>query len=163
MDQVANPCPPRTYAGLRRLEACDLAAIEAHLLGLDMASRNRRFGAGFGDAAVAAYVRNLDPGADILFGALEAYSRRIVGLAEARSTQASRAVEIGASVLAGHRGRGLGRELVARAVAAAFARGATAAELLFDPSNHAAARIAAGLGASFRAPGRAVLRAAEPA
>jgi RimJ/RimL family protein N-acetyltransferase len=148
-------------AKLRRLDGRDLAGIETHLLDLDLVSRNRRFGSGFGDAAVAAYVRRLDPATDILFGAIEEDSGRIVGLAEAHPAGAAHAVEIGTSVLASHRRRGLARELVARAVATAVAQGATAVELLFDPTNTAAARIAAGLGASLCAPGRAVLRARQ--
>ena len=145
-------------AELRRLDGRDLAGIEMHLLDLDLISRNRRFRSGFGDAAVAAYVRRLDLTTDILFGAIEEDSGRIVGLAEAHPAGTAHTVEIGTSVLASHRRRGLARELVARAVAAALAQGATAVELLFDPTNAAAARIAAGLGASLCAPDRAVLR-----
>ena len=73
----------RANAKLRRLDGRDLAGIEMHLLDLDLVSRNRRFRSGFGDAAVAAYVRRLDLTTDILFGAIEEDSGRIVGLAEA--------------------------------------------------------------------------------
>jgi GNAT superfamily N-acetyltransferase len=146
-------------AKLRRLDGRDLAGIEMHLLDLDLVSRNRGFRSGFSDAAVAAYVRRLDPTTDILFGAIEVDSGRIVGLAEAHPAGTAHTVGIGTSVLASHRRHGLARELVARAVAVALARGATAVELLFDPGNAASARIAAGMGASLRAPDRAVLRA----
>lgn len=155
---VADSQPP----ALRRLESGDLAAIETHLLDLDLVSRNRRFHSGFSDAAVAAYVRRLDPSTDILFGAIEEDSGRIVGLAEARPAGRPRTVDVAASVLTPHRRRGLAHELVARTVAVAFGQGATAVELLFAPDDAAAAHIAAGLGASRAAPGRAVLLLAEP-
>lgn len=159
MDAVADSCMANAGIELRRLSSRDLGAIERHLLGLDMVSRNRRFSSGFGDAAVTAYVQALDPSTDILIGAVEENGGRIVGLAEAHPFGGPRTVEIGTSVLATHRRRGLASRLVARAVAVAFAQGATTVELLFDPSNYAAARIAVGLGASIRAPGRAILHA----
>jgi RimJ/RimL family protein N-acetyltransferase len=161
MDRAAEPCAthpqPAVPARLRRLGGGDLAGIEMHLLDLDLVSRNRRFHSGFGDAAVAAYVRRLDPATDILFGAIEQDSGRIIGLAEAHPAGPPRTVEIAASVLAPHRGCGLARELVARTVAVALGQGATTVELRFEPDNAAAAHIAAGLGASRAAPGRAVL------
>ncbi len=143
---------------LRRLHKGDTSAVETHLLGLDPVSRNRRFLSGFGDAAVAKYVLGLDFAFGIFFGAIEPDSGQVVGLAEAHSIDAAGTVEIGAAVLAPHRRRGLARELVARAVAAAAAQGASRVELLFDPSNYPAVRIAAGLNARFCSPGHAVLR-----
>ena len=73
---------------LRRLGSDDLAAIESHLLELDAVSRNSRFHCGFGDAAVAGYVRSLDDTVDVLFGAIESRNGRMVGLAEARPAEA---------------------------------------------------------------------------
>lgn len=155
--------PTMSGTCLRRLDDGDRAGIERHLLELDPVSRNRRFHSGFGDAAVAAYVRSLDVTADLLFGAIEESSGRIVGLAEARPAAAWLTVEVGTSVLPTHRKRGLARELIARAVAVAFGEGVTAAEFLFDPTNSAAVRIAARLGAKSYLPGRAVLHArSEP-
>jgi predicted GNAT superfamily acetyltransferase len=148
---------------MRRLDGDDLAGIERHLLELDLVSRNCRFHSGFGDAAVAAYVRSLNATTDFLFGAIEDSSGRIVGLAEARPAAAWLTVEVGTSVLPTHRRRGLACKLVARAIAVAFAEGVTAAEFLFDPTNSAAGRIAARLGAKSNLPGRAVLHArSEP-
>jgi GNAT superfamily N-acetyltransferase len=142
----------------RQLNRDDLAAIERHLLDLDLESRNRRFNGGLCDATIVAYVRRFDLKSDILFGAVEA-GGRIVGLAEARSADHPRTVEIGTSVLAPYRGRGLARELIRRTIGEAFSRGAKAAGLSFDQTNVAIARIAIGLGAEFNAPGRAVVRA----
>lgn len=150
--------PAASNAGVRRLDGGDLAAIERHLLELDPVSRNCRFHSGFSDAAIVAYVRSLDVTTDILFGAIEEADGRIIGLAEARPA-AWLTVDVGTSVLPTHRRRGLARELVARAIAVAFAEGVTAAEFLFDPTNTAAARTAARLGAKSNSPGRAVLHA----
>ena len=144
---------------LRQLTAGDAGAIEAHLLGLDMMSRNSRFHCALGDYAVAQYARCFDAAVDTLFGAVDARSGCIVALAEARRADVSYSVDLAVSVHPSHRRRGLGRSLAARAVAAAFARGATEARLRFAPANPAAARIAAGLGAKFCAPGLAILLA----
>lgn len=151
-------CSPRYGSQLRRLGHEDLHGIEMHLLSLDMASRNSRFGCGFGDWAVTDYARGLDVTKDILFGATEFGTDRIVGLAEARPAKAPQTVDLGVSVLASHRKRGLAHELVARAVDVAFDRDVKAIELTFAPSNVAAGRIAAKLGAAIKAPGFAVVR-----
>jgi GNAT superfamily N-acetyltransferase len=143
---------------LRKLNKSDAGAIEMHLLALDPVSRNRRFLSGFSDIAIARYVLGLDFASDIFFGAVESDSGEVVGLAEAHSIHPTGTVEIGASVLDPHRRRGLARELVALIVAEAAAHGANRVELLFDPGNYPAARIAAGLNARFCSPGRAVLR-----
>ncbi len=156
--ESAGDLPRRQGVHLRRLGDEDLPLIEMHLLSLDMPSRNRRFHRGFGDAAVAAYVRGLDPGRDVLFGAIDPGTGCIVGLAEARPADAPKTMELGASVLRSHRKLGLAHALVALAVDVASDQGATAADLRFAPGNLAANRIAARLGASFRAPGIAVVR-----
>lgn len=151
MDPVT--CAP----ALRRLDAGDLGGIAAHLLDLDMVSRNQRFHCGFGDAAITAYVDGLDAKTDILFGAIDPRSDQIVGLVEARATTAQHTVDLGVSVLPSHRGLGLGRKLVAQAAETAFAEGNDAVDLRFDPANLPASRIVAGLGARVRMPGHAVL------
>ena len=142
---------------LRRLGGEDLPLIEMHLLSLDMPSRNSHFHGGFGDAAVAAYVRGLDPSRDVLFGAIDPGTGCIVGLAEARAADAPKTMELGASVLQSHRRRGLVHALVALAVDVASDQGATAADLRLAPGNLAANRITARFGARFRAPGIAVV------
>jgi GNAT superfamily N-acetyltransferase len=154
----AGDLPRRQGVHLRRLGDEDLPLIEMHLLSLDMPSRNSRFHGGFGDVAVAAYVRGLDPSRDVLFGAIDPGTGCIVGLAEARPADAPKTMELGASVLQSHRKRGLGHALAALAVGVASDQGATAADLRLAPGNLAANRIAARLGASFRAPGIAALK-----
>jgi RimJ/RimL family protein N-acetyltransferase len=142
---------------LRRLTYGDLPLIERHLLDLDMVSRNSRFHRSFGDSAVTAYVRNLDAAIDVLFGAIEPRTDCPVGLAEARPARIPRTVDLATSVLVSHRKRGLAHELLTRVIELTFDRGMTAAELVFQPGNLAASRIAARLGARFRAPGFAVV------
>lgn len=154
----AGDLPGMHGVHLRRLGDKDLPLIEKHLLGLDMPSRNSRFHCGFGDAAVAAYVRDFDPSRDVLFGAVDTGTGRIVGLAEARQANGPKTVDLATSVLPSHRNRGLAHALVTRAAVVASDQGATAADLRFAPDNLAANRIAARLGASFRAPGIAVVR-----
>ena len=155
--ESAGDLPRRQGVHLRRLGDEDLPLIEMHLLSLHMPSRNSRFHGGFGDAAVAHYVRGLDPSRDVLFGAIDPGTGCIVGLAEARPADAPKTMELGASVLQSHRKRGLAHALVALAVGVASDQGATAADLRLAPGNLAANRIAARLGASFRAPGIAVV------
>jgi GNAT superfamily N-acetyltransferase len=150
---ATDELPRRQGVHLRRLGDEDLPLIEMHLLSLDMPSRNSRFHGGFGDAAVAAHVRGLDPGRDVLFGAIDPGTGYIVGLAEARPADAPKTMELGASVLQSHRKRGLAHALVALAVGVASDQGATAADLRLAPGNLAANRIAARLRASFSAPG----------
>jgi GNAT superfamily N-acetyltransferase len=154
----AGNLPGEHGVQLRRLADEDLPLVETHLLSLDMPSRNSRFHCGFGDAAVTAYVRALDPSRDILFGAVEPDTSRIVGLAEARPANAATTVDLAMSVLPAHRKRGLAHALVKRAVGVASDQGATAADLRFSPDNLAVKRIAVRLNASFRAPGIAVVR-----
>jgi GNAT superfamily N-acetyltransferase len=154
-----DPVAPVAGLRLRRLTSGDAAAIEAHLLDLDMLSRNSRFHCALGDFAVARYARCFDAAADVLFGAIDAGTGRIVALAEARPAAAPRTVDLAVSVQATHRRRGLGRALLACAISTAFAQGATVADFRFAPGNLAAVRIATRLGARFRAPGRAVLSA----
>jgi GNAT superfamily N-acetyltransferase len=146
---------------VRRLGRDDLPLVEAHLLALAPADRHARFGAGRGDAAVAAYARGLDPSRARLVGGVDGPSGRLVGLAEAHPAEAPGAYEIAVSVHSDHRGQGLGRRLAAAAVAAAFAAGAATAEFHYGPGNRAVARLAAALGARFPSfpspPGRAVI------
>ena len=148
-------------ASLCRLNHGDRPDIEKHLLDLDPVSRNRRFHCGFGDAAVAAYVQKLDLTAGVVVAAIESGSGRIVGLGEAHPSDVPKMVEVGASVLATHRRRGLGHRLIAQAVAAAVEQGATEARLSFDPMDPAVTRIVAKLGARNCSPGLAVLQAEE--
>jgi ribosomal protein S18 acetylase RimI-like enzyme len=132
---------------VRPLGRGDLPEVERHLLALGPADRRARFGTPLGDGAVAAYARGIDPDRALLVGAFDGPGGRMVGLAEAQPTEAPCRVEMAVSVQAPHRRRGLGRMLVARAAAGAFARGAEAAEFLFAPDNRPVAGLVRALGA----------------
>ena len=108
----AGDLPGRHGVNLRRLGDKDLPLIEEHLLGLDMPSRNSRFHCGFGDAAVAAYVRDLDPSRDVLFGPVDPGTGRTVGMTEARPANGPKTVDLATSVLPSYRKRGLAHALV---------------------------------------------------
>ena len=123
-----------------------------------------RVGAGVSVPQMTSVGRRIDPGRAVLMGAVDGPSGRLVGLAEAQPTAAPRRVEMAVSVHAPHRRHGLGRRLVAAAVAAAFERGAEAAAFLFAPGNRPIAGLVRALGARIDATmDRAEIRRAQPA
>lgn len=71
-----------------------------------------RFGNALGDSAVRAYVSRIDLGHDAVFGVF-GEDLRLLGVAHLARSRAS--AELGVSVLAGHRGLGIGGALLARA------------------------------------------------
>lgn len=155
---------------LRLLAEADRPAIERHLLALGDAGRRERFHQVCKDAAITAYVRRLDFGRMILFGAVARDGGAIVGMAEAHldDPRAPGAAELAVSILRGWRNRGLARRLVDRAAAQAFTRGAQRAVLNFQPDNPGMAGLVASLATALgprlrRAFGQAtVLPAGEP-
>ena len=97
---------------VRELSRLDRTAIELHLLALEAHDRRLRFGLAIGDASVRDYVARIDFERDAAFGVFDD-ELRLVGAAHlARSP---RHAELGLSVLAGIRGRGVGGALLARA------------------------------------------------
>ena len=139
---IVGPTP-----GFRRLDRSNLPEVERHLLALEPADRRARFGSTFSDAAIMAYAQRIDPTQAILMGAVDEPSGRILGLAEAQPAGVPGWVEVAVSVQAPHRRRGLGRRLVGAVLAAAFERGAEAAEFLFAPGNRPIAGLVRALGA----------------
>ena len=137
----AGDLPGRHGVNLRRLGDKDLPLIEEHLLGLDMPSRNSRFHCGFGDAAVAAYFRDLNPSRDVDPG-----TGRIVGLADARPAYGPKTVDLATSVLPSHRKRGVAHALVMQAAGVASKPRWTQRQLRCDSSNAAPAVIPRQLG-----------------
>jgi pimeloyl-ACP methyl ester carboxylesterase/GNAT superfamily N-acetyltransferase len=134
---------------MRPLGRADMPRVERHLLSLDATDRRRRFGSGRADAAISAYSREIDLDRAVLFGALHGGSGELVGLAEAHPGSLPCHVELGVSVDVAYRRAGLGRSLSGAVIAAAFLRGADAAELTFSPDNGAAVGLARALGARF--------------
>ncbi len=152
--------PPAQELVVRRLKPADLPAVEAHLLALDPGGRASRFHALLGDDAVRAYVARIDFRRMILVGAFEEESGRLIGLAEAHldAPEAPLRTEASVSVLASHRGAGLGRLLAGVALDAAASRGARRAEFHYQADNRAVARLVRGLGTpAASAPGFACL------
>ena len=98
---------------VRELTRVDRAALERHLLALDSNDRRLRFGAPLSDTAVRAYIVRIDLARDAAF-ALFDEELAIVGAAHV--AQAEDHAELGVSALPGHRNRGVGRALLARAV-----------------------------------------------
>lgn len=145
---------------MRRLKADDLPAIEAHLLALETSDRHSRFHALLGDDAIRGYIARIDFERMILAGAFDEETGRLVGLAEAHldaPTSPLRA-EVSVSVLASHRGHGIGRLLTAVALDDAAARGTRRADFYFQIGNRAVARLVCDLGAPIAtAPGFASL------
>ncbi|MDX1575368.1 MAG: GNAT family N-acetyltransferase [Kiloniellales bacterium] len=164
----ADLCPGSTEAlgrparetVIRALRTSDLPAIEAHLLALGRSDRASRFHALLGDDAVQAYVGRIDFARMILIGAFDRETEQLVGLAEAHLDAAISPLraEVSVSVLADHRGRGLGRLLTAVALDDAAARGTRRADFYFQAGNRAVARLVGDLGAPIAtAPGFASL------
>ena len=98
---------------VRELLVSDRAALERHFLALGREDRRLRFGAALGDATVRSYVNRIAFDRDALFG-VAADSLELLGVAHVARLPG--AAELGLSVLPGHRNRGLGGALLARAV-----------------------------------------------
>jgi GNAT superfamily N-acetyltransferase len=114
---------------VRRLGSHERDRIRQHLLALDDADRAVRFGTAAGDDAIARYVETLDFGRDTLLG-VRAPGGALLGLAHV--ALAGGTAELGLSVSAGARSRGLGRALAEAALAEAIRCGAS--EFRFDCS-----------------------------
>ena len=151
---------PKKEIVVRRLKAGDLPAVEAHLLALESSGRHSRFHALLGDDAIRGYIGRIDFERMILTGAFDEETGRLVGLAEAHLDAATSPLraEVSVSVLASHRGHGIGRLLTAVALDNAAARGTRRADFYFQIGNRAVARLVRDLGAPIAtAPGFASL------
>jgi ribosomal protein S18 acetylase RimI-like enzyme len=133
--------------GCRWLGEGDRRLVLEHFLALGAPDRQRRFHALRSNEALARYVLSLDLTRVILIGVLDG-DGTLVGLAEAHLDDPARPLEaeISVSVLEGWRRAGLGRRLVAGALACAFARGAARATLVFTPDNQPMVRLLRSLG-----------------
>ena len=97
---------------VRELSALERGALERHFLALESEDRRLRFGIAIGDHALRAYVHGIDFGRDAVFGVLDD-ELELLGVAHLARDATS--AELGVSVLAAHRGRGIGGALLARA------------------------------------------------
>jgi GNAT superfamily N-acetyltransferase len=108
------PLPWKTPppAAIRQLTAFDRAALERHFLALGADDRRLRFGVSLSDHAMRGLVGRIDFGRDAVFGANDD-NLELVAAAHLAYNRVDG--ELGVSVLPGHRGRGLGSALFARA------------------------------------------------
>ena len=97
---------------IRELTRAERRALELHFLALAPEDRRLRFGAPLNDFSVRAYVARLDFDSDAAFGVFDD-ALRLVGAAHLARGRGH--AELGVSVLAGERGRGIGGALLARA------------------------------------------------
>jgi GNAT superfamily N-acetyltransferase len=96
----------------RRLRAADRGALAAHLLALSREDRRLRFGGAASDARVRGYVARIDFDRDAVFGFL-ADDLSLGGAAHVAIVDG--VAELGLSVLAPYRRRGVGSALFQRA------------------------------------------------
>ena len=97
---------------IRELSKLEQPALERHFLALGSKDRRLRFGTGMNDFAVRNYVKRIDFENDAVFGVLDD-ELRLVGAAHLGRGDGH--AELGVSVLPGHRRRGIGSALLARA------------------------------------------------
>ena len=98
---------------IRELGRLDRPALEAHFLALGVEDRRLRFGVPPSDSALRAYLARIDFERDAAFGIFDD-DLSLAGAAHV-ARDGARHAELGVSVLPGHRGRGLGGALLARA------------------------------------------------
>jgi GNAT superfamily N-acetyltransferase len=97
---------------IRELSRFERPALERHFLALGTADRRLRFGTALNDFALRGYVQRIDFERDAAFGM---FDDALHLLGAAHLARGSGHAELGVSVLAGHRGRGIGGALLARA------------------------------------------------
>lgn len=103
-----------TNVAVQRLNANARAALATHLLALSPEDRRLRFGSSLAPEAIAAYVARIDFDRDAVF-AVHDDRLALVGVAHVAFGEDN--AELGLSVLATHRGRGVGSALFGRAAA----------------------------------------------
>jgi len=97
---------------IRELSRFERDALERHFLLLGPEDRRLRFGVPLADSAVRDYVSRIDFERDAVFG-VSNDALELVGAGHL--ARADGHAELGISVLPGHRGRGIGAALLARA------------------------------------------------
>lgn len=97
---------------VRELSRPERPVLERHFLALGAEDRRLRFGISLGDDALREYVARIDFERDAAFGVLDD-ELRLAGAAHLARSDGH--AELGVSVLPGHRSRGIGAALFARA------------------------------------------------
>ena len=150
--KVADPAAPRPFpaeGSIRRLWPVESRLFAAHLLRLSAEDRLLRFQGYLNDEAVEAYVESLDWFAGVVIAHfVDGEVRAAAHLSWTRGLV--RTGEIGLSVEAGFRRRGVGTALLRRAMTFARNRFVSDIELLCMPENAAMRRVAAHLGLKWK-------------
>jgi GNAT superfamily N-acetyltransferase len=97
---------------VRELSRAERPALRRHFLALGSHDRRLRFGIPLSDHAVHEYVERIDFAHDAVFGVAD---DKLELLGVAHLARADGHAELGVSVLEGHRSRGIGGALLARA------------------------------------------------
>jgi GNAT superfamily N-acetyltransferase len=97
---------------VRELSRLERDALEGHFVSLDAEDRRLRFGVPLADSAVRDYVARIDFERGAVFGVSDD-ALALIGAGHLARADAH--AELGISVLPGHRGRGIGAALLARA------------------------------------------------
>lgn len=116
IDRILRWVPIRTFAARHRQR------VLAHLLALDDSDRSLRFGHFVGDERLRRYAAQLDFDRDQIFGTFDR-SLTLVAMGHLALDASQGTGELGLSVLAPARGRGLGTQLFEHAVMHARNRG----------------------------------------
>jgi len=110
---MTRPAKP----AVKQLTAASIPALERHFLKLDVDDLRLRFGVAQNSASLKFYVRRINFNRDAVFGVFDD-ELELVGVSHVAVE--GETAELGVSVLAGHRGRGVGTALFERSHA--FAR-----------------------------------------
>jgi GNAT superfamily N-acetyltransferase len=129
---------------IRELQAAERDKLADFLLTLSEDDRYRRFGRAMPDDAIRAYVAGIDWSEWVLLGAFSSQAA-LVGVLELADARPG-ACEIAVAVAPVYRGKGVGRELMGRALLKARVRGKDRVTLLCQADNEPMRRLARAAG-----------------
>ncbi|HEY9102677.1 GNAT family N-acetyltransferase [Chitinimonas sp.] len=118
-----------------QLHRSDAPAMLEHLLGLGEADRTQRFNQSCGTAAIEHYVAGLEYDRDAHYGVWLPERQRLIGLTHLAIDSQYRFAEIGVSVDAGFRRRGVASRMLKRAILHACNHGVAEVVMYFLPYN----------------------------
>jgi GNAT superfamily N-acetyltransferase len=129
---------------IRELQPAERTKLTAFLLALRADDRYRRFGRSMADDAIRSYVDRIDWSEWVLLGAFNSQAE-LVGVLELADARPG-ACEIAVAVLPAYRGKGVGKELMERALLKARVRGKDRVTLLCQADNEPMRRLAKAAG-----------------
>jgi len=133
----------RVVMVIRELYEEESDRVQAFLLALNEHDRYRRFGRPITDDVLRQYVARIDWGDSVLLGAFDAHTE-LVGLLELADVAST--CEIAIAVAPAHRGNGVGKALMDRALLKAKVRGRDRVVLLCQMDNEPMRRLARSAG-----------------